>query len=65
MFDTELLERAVQMWHVCGSEFPQMAREYSESEQLDRERHLDRFLKSIEAELLRLAAHQGGPVSGA
>lgn len=54
MFDTELLERSVQLWHECGSEFPQMPRQFNELEQLDRERHLDRFLKSIEAELLRV-----------
>jgi len=50
----ELLERSLALWHDCGPEFPHLGREYSREEQIAREKHLDRFFKSIEAELLRL-----------
>jgi hypothetical protein len=48
------LERSIAVWHDCGSDFPPLEPEYSVAQQLDCEKHLDRFFKSIEAELLRL-----------
>ena len=53
---TALLERSLALWHASANDLPLLAREYSLAEQIDHEKHLDRFLKSIEAELLRLPA---------
>ena len=50
----ELLERSIALWNDCGAELPQLGREHSAAEQTIREKHLDRFFKIIESELMRL-----------